>query len=182
MLSKQTVIPSSLNGRHLHRACKCKSDIVLLSGVNIGNLATFVKEIHYEKKLAFAHIDITGGFRPDDMGISLLKNMFHLDGVVSTNMHALSKAKAIGLETVYRLFLLDSRSLERAESVLRANICSAIEILPSGYALSEVQEIRKHVGDTDLIAGGFVRTQNDIDSIFASGFAGVTTSNQDLWR
>ncbi len=60
--------------------------------------------MHITRKLTF-HIDITGGFRPDEVGIQLLKNMFHLDGVISTNMHALTRARAIKLETIYRLFL-----------------------------------------------------------------------------
>lgn len=182
MLEEQIVIPSSLNGKYLREACTAKSNIVLLSGVNIGNLKEFVKFIHQQHKKAFMHIDITGGFRPDDTGITLLKTMFHLDGVISTNMHALTKAKSLGLETIYRLFLIDSRSLERAAGVLKESSFSAIEILPSGYAVSEEKRIRRYVGEKDLIAGGFVRSKEDIEKIFKADFMGVTTSNPALWN
>lgn len=182
MLTKQTVIPSALNGKNLDKACQANSDVVLLSGVNIGNVGACVQYIHKHKKRAFMHIDITGGFRPDQTGIRLLKSMFHLDGVTSTNMHALSTAKVLGLETVYRLFLIDSRSLERAAGLLKDGEFSAIEILPSRYAVSEEKKIRTYVGKTDLIAGGFIRSKSDIDKIFNSNFIGVTTSNSALWK
>ncbi|MCI1985878.1 MAG: glycerol-3-phosphate responsive antiterminator [Lactobacillus sp.] len=182
MLSRQTIIPSSLNGKYLRKACRCESDIVLLSGVNIGNLAEFVSYIHQQQKQAFVHVDITGGFRPDEIGIGLLKNMYHLDGIISTNMHVIARAKALGLETVYRLFLFDSRSLERAAGVLHGGEFSALEILPSAYALSEVENIRQYVGSMPLIAGGFVRTREEIKQIFEAGFAGVTTSDCALWQ
>ena len=125
-MPKSIVIPSSLNGKYLREACEAKSEIVLLSGVNIGNLGSFVEYIHAHHKKAYIHIDITGGFRPDEVGIQLLKNMFHLDGVISTNMHALTRARAIKLETIYRLFLFDSRSLERAAGAMSDGQFSAI--------------------------------------------------------
>ncbi|MDE3281494.1 glycerol-3-phosphate responsive antiterminator [Lacticaseibacillus parahuelsenbergensis] len=182
MLNTQTVIPSSLKGKNLKLACQSSSPIVLIAGCSIGNLQAFVTEIHRCRKQAFVHIDLIAGFKPDTEGMKLLKMMYKVDGIISTNFRALMMGKELGMATVYRVFLLDSRSIDRASSVLSDENFSAVEILPSGYAVQEVETLHRYLKTTDLIAGGFIRSKEDLIRIFAKGFKAVTTSDIALWR
>ena len=182
MLEIPTVIPSSLNGSHLKNACQSASPIVLISGCSIGTLQSFVTTIHEYHKRAFVHIDLIAGFKSDNEGMRLLKTLYKIDGIISTNFRALMIGKELGMETVYRIFLIDSRSIDRASGLLKDGNFSAIEILPSGYAIQEGEKLSKYLKTTDLIAGGFVRSDKDIQQIFAHQFKGITTSDKSLWR
>jgi glycerol uptake operon antiterminator len=181
LLHEKTVIPSVKDLKYLEQACESKSPVVFLTKSNIANLQCLVKTIHDFHKRAFVHIDLIGGFKPDDEGIHLLHSMYHLDGVVSTNIRALSEAYSIGLQTVYRVFLIDSKSLERAGMILKKARFTALEVLPGEYALKQEKYIRKYVKDSELIAGGFIRDQKLIDKILSTSFIGLDTSDSSLW-
>ncbi|NWN99665.1 glycerol-3-phosphate responsive antiterminator [Tetragenococcus halophilus] len=182
MQLKKTVIPSVREPKFLTSACKTTSPIVLLSNSNIGNLKSQVEYVHKNNKQAFAHLELIDGFSPDVKGIKLLKNMYSLDGVFTTNIQAGSIAKNIGLTVVYRFFLIDSRSLKRTANILTKNNFDAIEILPAYSALQEFEHLKQIGGSQELIVGGFVKDSKLMEKIFEVEISGITTSTTDLWQ
>lgn len=182
MRFKNTIIPSVREIRHLSLACKSKSPIILLSNTDIGNLASQVDYVHKCGKQAFAHLELIGGFAPDSSGLKLLKNMYHMDGVFTTNVQAGNIAKNLGMAVVYRFFLIDSRSLKRTSEILRKNTFDAIETLPAYCAVQEFANLQQLGKGIPFIAGGFVRDKKMVKEIFASGICGITTSKIELWN
>jgi hypothetical protein len=51
------------------------------------------------------HLELLGGFKPDQAGINLLKNYYKVDGVISSNLSALRYAKKEGLLTYFGYYL-----------------------------------------------------------------------------
>lgn len=178
---KQFVIPSVNNLRFLDQACNGDAPILFLTKTNICNLHGIVEPIHAAKKKAFVHLEFMNGFKADREGLKLLKNAYKVDGVVSANLHALFEANSLGLETIYRLFLVDSISLERSENVLKGAHFSGIEVLPAINAIEEVQDLKEKLPNEFLIAGGFVRKQEVINRAFHEGYTAVDTSDPTLW-
>lgn len=176
------VIPSLINGRDLNYALRVPAKIILLSGVSIGNLKEFVYAIHEHRKRAVVHIDILGGFKPDDVGIKLLKNLYKLDGILTSNVRALSQGKSLGMATVYRLPLIDSLSLAKAHDALKnSDNYDAVQILPAVCAIAEVQRVKQMVTHRPLIASGLLESQNQVKSAFSVGYQLVATSQKSLW-
>lgn len=178
------IIPSVREQKNLKLACQCKSSIVLLSEAHLGNLMQMVDCVHKHNKLAFADLELIGGFKADNVGIRLLKNMYHLDGIFTTNILAVRFAKNVGLKVCYRFFLIDSRSLKRTSNILKTNKSNfdAIEILPAICGFTEIKSLNKLIGDNYYIAGGFVRSSNFIEKAFLNGISAVTTSDITLWK
>ena len=176
------VIPSSIAGRHLNDAMNGSAKTVLLSGVSIGNLQDFVSAIHKHAKLAIAHIDILGGFKADNTGIELLKNLYKLDGVLTSNVQALVHAKQLGMITVFRLPLLDSLSLSKAMGTLKnTKDYDAVQILPAICAIAEFHRVRRIIIDKPLIASGLIETKEQVKMALSVGYHSVATSHVELW-
>jgi F0F1-type ATP synthase epsilon subunit len=55
-----------------------------------------------------------------------------------------------------------------------------LEVLP-GVMPDIIKEVKVHT-NLPIIAGGFIRTQEDIATILASGATAVTTSHRELWQ
>lgn len=182
MLFEETVIPSVRELKFLKLACKSKSPIILLSNSDIGNLMSQTEYVHKKNKLAFAHLELIGGFSPDAKGLKLLKNRYRLDGVFTTNVQAGNMAKKIGLIVVYRFFLIDSRSLKRTGDILEKNRFDAIEVLPAYCAIQEFDRLKCLGEKGHFIAGGFIKDSKMIDRIFEIGISAITTSDTDLWQ
>ncbi|MFC6181375.1 glycerol-3-phosphate responsive antiterminator [Lactiplantibacillus daowaiensis] len=176
------VIPSVRNIKYLSRACRTKSPLVFLSETNIGNLMSQVEFVHKRGKLVFADLELIGGFKPDVTGMQLLKRMYHLDGIFTTNVTAARIANELNLTVVYRLFMIDSRSLKRTANILRNNHFDAIEFLPAECGIHEIDRLSKMTDRHNYIAGGFIRDSAMIQDIFDVGISGVTTSEVDLWQ
>jgi len=182
MLLNSVVIPSVREIRYLRKACQVNSPIVFISDTNIGNLMSQVEFVHRHNKKVFADLELIGGFKPDSAGMKLLKNMYHLDGIFTTNVNAARMANALGITVVYRLFMIDSRSLKRSANILRNNNFDAIEVLPAECGIQEIERLTEMNDKHNYIAGGFIRDKKMIREIFDVGISAVTTSKVDLWE
>ncbi|WP_243125403.1 MULTISPECIES: glycerol-3-phosphate responsive antiterminator [Clostridium] len=180
IFDKFKIIPSIRRLKELNVALNSKPDILLLSEVHIGNLPALTSMCHEKNKLVLVNIDMIGGISGDQMGIKLLKDLFKVDGVMSASTMKVNIAKSLGLYTIQRFFLIDSRSYETSLKSLKTSKVDAIEVLPAPMAPHFVKEIR-NVKDIPLLAGGFIKDKDTLNSIREAGFDGVTTSERNLW-
>ena len=183
MILNNTIIPSIRNYKYFDKALNCRSEYILLPDADIGNLQSLIGKCHKAGKKALVHLELLGGFKPDQSGISILTKFFKVDGVISSNFTALRYAKKEGLVTIYRVLLVDSRSLEQASYVVKHNSIDAIELLPAEYACTCFDLLKRSFDpiNVQFIAGGFVTRNYLVEKIFHTGFNGITTSDHNLW-
>nr|MDQ6119989.1 glycerol-3-phosphate responsive antiterminator [Klebsiella pneumoniae subsp. pneumoniae] len=182
MISNNTIIPSIRKYKYFEKALSCQSEYVLLSEANIGNLQSLIGKCHQSGKKVLVHLELLGGFKPDQAGINLLKNYYKVDGVIFPISPRYATPKR-GLLTVYRVLLIDSRSLDQSLDIVKHSPPDAIEILPAEYACQCLELISRNLKGFDVvfIAGGFVKRKYLVDKIFHAGFKGITTSEPGLW-
>lgn len=178
MNTARTVIPSVRNFKYFDKALNSKSEFVLLSEADIGNLQSLVAKCHNHNKKALVHLELLGGFRADVSGINILKKLYQVDGVISSNFNALKLARKIGLLTIYRILLIDSRALDNSIDFVTNNSVDAIELLPAEYACIYYDRLTRKIDPrkTHFIAGGFVNRKYIADKVFYTGFDALTTS------
>lgn len=182
MLNEKTIIPSVRDLKHLKKALKSESKFVLLSNANIGNLAELTKVCHQQGKKVLVSADLIGGFKGDREGIQLLKNLFKVDGVASNNVQILRIAKKNGLYTIYRLFMIDSRSLEHSKFIVKEENFDCVEILPGEYAYQKSADLAQNFVGKQMIAGGFISSRDLAEKILSNNyFMGITSSESSLW-
>lgn len=125
------------------------------------------------------NVDLVGGVSADASGLRFLSG--RLEGVISTHRHVIELAKEMGLLTVHRLFAIDSGAVERGVKLIKRAQPHCVEILPA-LAYLEVAAAYPEVLERPVLAGGLLKSRDDVSSILGAGAAGVSTSHQGLWR
>ncbi|MEG1524804.1 MAG: glycerol-3-phosphate responsive antiterminator [Clostridia bacterium] len=161
---------------------KCLQSNVEFVFILYGNLIEIVSTIEKIKevgKLAMVPVDLVDGLSSHDAAIDYIIKNTRADGVISTKASLLRYAKAQGLLTVQRFFLLDSRALENIERQLTNQFTDMIEIIP-GLMPKIVRKIVA-ISEKPVIVGGLISDKEDIVELLRAGAMGITTSNAELW-
>lgn len=181
-IPQSTVIPSVRRIRELDRALKCASPHILLSEVHIGNLQAFAAKCAAADKKVLVHADLIGGFKPDREGVKLLRNMYHVAGVLTQSAQVVLAAKRARLDAIQRVFVMDSRSLERGLASIGEFGPDGIEVLPGMLALRQRQLFDPWNETSTLIAGGMITTKEEAQQLFDCGYRAITASTPELWE
>jgi glycerol uptake operon antiterminator len=139
-----------------------------------------IKENIAKGALVFPHLDLLKGIAADKSGISFLKNMIGITGIISTHTNLLQFAKKEGLATIQRLFILDSESLVTGLKKVQGCTPDGIELLPAPVLPFIIDRIEPR-SLPPIIAGGLVRTPEDVKKIVSSGAMAISTSDKTLW-
>ncbi len=127
----------------------------------------------------YVNVDLVGGIASDASGLRFLSG--RVEGIISTHRHVIELARETDLLTIHRLFAIDSGAVERGVKLIRRAQPHCVEILPA-LAYPKVATAYPELLERPVLAGGLLKSQEDISSILAAGAAGVSTSYQKLWR
>lgn len=86
----------------------------------------------------------------------------------------------MGLETIFRISLIDSHSVEMALRSLKGVNFTAVELRPYSHAV-EFLPMFKEIFTGKFFAGGFINSEERIKICQKAGFDGVMTSTKKLW-
>lgn len=128
----------------------------------------------------FAHIDLIAGLENSEAGLEYLASLGRLHGIVTVHHHLAKSARQMGLMTIVRLFLSDSRAVERGIAVACKSQADAIEILPAAAAVKVASDFTRC--PLPRIAGGLCRTEADVREAIGSGCRAVTSTRPELWK
>ena len=127
----------------------------------------------------YVNVDLVGGIASDASGLRFLSR--YVEGIISTHRHVIELAKTSRLITIQRLFAIDSGAVERGLKLIRRAQPRFVEILP-GLAYREIARQYSEVLDLPVLAGGLLKSREDISTILEAGAVGVSTSDQELWN
>jgi glycerol uptake operon antiterminator len=143
-------------------------------------LPQFVAEAHRRGKGMVVHIDLIGGIGKDRAGIQYL-HQIGVDAIITSRSQLVSAARAEGMTTIQRLLLLDDSALESGVRTIARAAPDIVEVLP-GIIFPEVASTLRQLLVGPFIAGGFIRTADDVARIRAAGGILSSTSTYQLWR
>ncbi len=153
--------------------------LFLLKG-NAFQLAPFIVRAHEQGKGVVVHVDLVSGVGKDRAGIHYL-HQIGVDAIITSRSQLISAARAEGLVTIQRLLLVDDSALETGvRTIARANP-DVVEVLP-GVIFPSVAPMLQHLLAGPFIAGGFIRTPEDVARIHAAGGILSSSSTYALWR
>jgi|1185.fasta_scaffold134067_1 glycerol uptake operon antiterminator len=166
-----------------HAALIAKASAVFLQGGALSDLDSAVKRFR-ESGLShlplFVHVDLVAGLENSEAGIEFLASHEHIAGIVTVHHHLAGAARRLGLLTIVRLFLSDSRAVDRGLFVVKKSHPDAIEILPACVASKVASDFAEY--SIPRIAGGLCRTEADVNDVLASGCRAVTSTSPALWK
>lgn len=164
----------------LLKALDSDCQVIFLLYGTILSVESLVQQVHSRNKICFVHIDLVEGLSNRDVAVDGLVKLSHPDGIISTRAPLIRRAQQLGLIAIQRVFILDSLSLKSLLSQIDSSRPDYIEVLP-GIIPSVIQEITQTI-PTPLIAGGLIRSKQDVIQAFQSGVIAVSTSCQTVWQ
>lgn len=165
-----------------HGDLLAKASCVFLQGGSLHALSDTLNEFDGRKlgKVPLlVHIDLLAGLENNDAGLEFLASFERISGIVTVHHHLAGAARKLGLLSVVRLFLSDSRAMDRGLAVVNKSRPDAIEILPAAAAPKVAADFASC--RIPRIAGGLCRTEADVKETLASGCRAVTSTSPELW-
>lgn len=179
-LRARPVIAGVRRAAEVEGAAASGAGVVFILGEDIFALRESVAAAHRQARLILAHIDLIKGVGRDEAGVRFLAQTLRIDGILTTRATLIGPAKREGLIAVQRLFVLDSESLETGLPAVERAGPDAVEVLP-GVVLPHITARLRQASLPPVIAGGLIRTAEQVREILGAGAVAVSTSVRALW-
>src|SRR5690348_9590734 len=151
---------------------------ILLRRCNLFDLRALLENA-YERELAvYISMDHIDGIAPDAAGLRYLATQLHITGVVSSHGKVLAQAKSLDMETVQRIFAIDSTGLEVALESVDEQQIDLLAISPALVIPYAVAQMPLHL---PFIGSGFISTAQQVQRVLRAGAIGVTVTRPELW-
>lgn len=137
-----------------------------------------IKDVQPHARVFF-HIDLADGIAADETGVKFV-HACGVDGIVTTRPTLIEAGKSLGLETVLRAFLQDSRSLRRTIQIGQRCGPAGLDILPGPVLPEVLGELSKSLSQP-VIGGGLIRRPEQVRNLLKAGCRAVSTSSPELW-
>lgn len=174
------IIAAVKDEEQLEQAIATDCKILFFLFGNICTIHPLVERAKKAGKLAFVHLDLTQGLSSKDVAADFIKEYTQADGVISTRPVLLRRAKALGLVTVLRIFLVDSLSLANLDKQIDACDPDLVEVMP-GVMPKVIRRVCQRISQP-VIAGGMVSDKEDVIAALSAGGLCVSTTCQELWE
>ncbi|SDM24142.1 glycerol-3-phosphate responsive antiterminator [Sediminibacillus halophilus] len=176
----QGILPAIRDMKDFEKLLSSEYQYVIFLETRLSQLVSLIKYAKREGKKVFVHADLIQGLKTDEAGIEFLIRNLKPDGIITTRGNVISYAKKQGVLAVQRLFALDSHALESNIKIINKVKPDYIEVLP-GLIPKLIGEIFERT-DIPVIAGGLIRSQEDVENAYQGGAKAVTTSRSELWN
>jgi len=179
LLERNPIIAAIHHSDFSKEAVSSQSEVIFLLSANILQIADLVQFLREQKKIVFVHADLIEGLGKDSTSVEYISKKIKPDGILSTKGNVLKRAKELGLITVQRIFLLDSRALNSGVEMIKQYNPDFVEVMP-GLIPRGISELRNRIKQP-IIAGGMITSKEDVISALKAGALAVSTSRRELW-
>ncbi|PZD96301.1 glycerol-3-phosphate responsive antiterminator GlpP [Paenibacillus sambharensis] len=176
----QPVLPAVRKVKDFEKLMKLPHTYIILLDCHISQLSQLVGMAKANSKKVLLHADLIEGLKNDEYAAEYLCQVIKPEGIISTRSGVITKTKQNGLLAIQRLFLLDTNALEKSYVLLERTRPDFIEVLP-GVIPHIIAEVLQRTG-IPIIAGGLIRSAEDVTQALRAGASAVTSSNLGLWN
>lgn len=177
---EQKIIPAIRQLRDLEAAFGAKQEYIVLMNVHVAMARAVVAQAAQNGKKVLLHADLIDGLKSDEHGAEFLAQEVRPAGIISTRNNVLLTAKKKGLIAIQRFFLLDSLALDNSFVQIEKTKPDYVELLP-GIMPAIIRQFASATS-VPVIAGGLIRTEDDIRQALEAGAVAATTSRKSLWN
>ena len=160
-------------------ALKGNTKVVFDLQPDIFSVQDRVQLAHQNNKKYLLHLDLASGIGKDELGLQFVKQA-GVDGVISTRVNIIKKARELDLFTVQRFFIVDSHSVETTLEAIGSARPDMIEIMPG--LLPKVIAALVQQTDVPVIAGGLIESRKEAEIILKYGASAISAGTQKLWE
>ncbi len=151
---------------------------IFLRHCNLFDLAGLLEQVQKRGFAVYVSIDHIDGIHADNAGLQYLAHTLHVQGIVSSHPRTLALGKSLGLETIQRIFALDSTGMEAALESVDTSSVDILDISPALVVPHIASSIR---GSRPFIASGLIQTIQQMHTVLRAGAISVVVARDDLW-
>ena len=150
---------------------------------DLGSIENIVKQIKDAGKIAMVHIDLVNGMQPKEVSLDFIRNRTGADGIITTKYSLVQHAKNLELNTILRMFMLDSTSMETLDRYSRQDSVQPdiMELLP-GTLLPDVIRRANQICRVPVMASGLISRKEEVMNALKNGAISISTTNETLWN
>ncbi len=166
----------------LEKSCKMEEiRVIFVLFGDICTIGSIVERIKAAGKTALVHIDLVTGLSSKEITVDFIKEHTQADGIITTKLMLVHRAKELSMYTVLRFFVIDSMALKSIESLekQKGGRPDFIEVLPG--VMPKVLKKICGLSRIPVIAGGLIADKEDVMGALDAGAVAVSTTNQDVW-
>ena len=176
---RQKIIPVIENRTEFLRALNAPQiSTIVLRHCNLLDLRPILDHAFEREVAVYVNVDHIDGIHPDSAGLRFLAHQLHIAGIVSSNPRILTLGKGFKLETIQRLFAVDSTGLETALESVDSHHVDLLDISP---ALVIPYVVSHTVLPLPFIGSGLISTLQQVQSVLRAGALRVTTARSELY-
>ena len=173
------VVAAIKDDKGLYRCLESEIKIVFILYGDIVRIADIVDCIKEKGKLAVVHMDLVTGLSGKEVAVDFIKKSTRADGIISTKLYLIRRARELDLVTILRLFAIDSMAFDNIKKQYEAVLPDIVEILP-GIMPRIIKKIT-HLVPSPVIAGGMIVEKSDVIAAIDAGAISISSTNQDIW-
>jgi len=177
--AKQKTIPVIENRTLFSRALDASQiTTILLRHCNLFELRPMLDHAFERGVAVYVNVDHIDGIHPDTAGLRYLAQQLHIAGIISSNTRILALGKSFELETVQRLFAVDSTGLEAALESVDTHHVDLLDISPAlviPYVVSQTPLPLPFMGS------GLISTFQQVQAVLRAGALHVAVARPELW-
>ncbi|QCT03353.1 GlpP [Paenibacillus algicola] len=177
---EQKILPAAKQIKELERILESPYACGVLLDTQMSRLGQLYRLIRQTQKSMLLHADLIQGLKNDEYAADYLCQEIRPDGLISTRSSVIMKAKQKGITAIQRVFMLDTLALEKSYALLEKTQPDYIEVLP-GAMPHMIEEVRLRTG-IPVIAGGLIRSPQQVEEAIRAGARAVTTSSRELFQ
>lgn len=178
-VEESPVIAAIKDEAGLKLCLESESQVVFILYGDVCTIADIVQTVKDSGRLALVHLDLVAGLSSKEVAVDFIRRSTQADGIISTKPSLVKHAAGLGLFTVLRFFVLDSKSLQQVESQWRSARPDFVEILPG--VMPKIIRRLKGLVEAPLIAGGLISDREDIIAALDAGAVSVSATSPKVW-
>jgi glycerol uptake operon antiterminator len=153
---------------------------VLLRHCSLFDVSSLLERAHQRGLAVYVNVDHIDGIHPDAAGLRYLAEQLRVTGIISNHSRILALGKDFGLETVQRIFAVDSTGLEMALESVDQQYVDVLDISPALVVPHVIPYLSTPL-PLPFIASGLIYTTKQVQAVLKCGALGVAVSRPELW-
>ncbi len=154
---------------------------VSLRHCNLFEFTGFFERAYQRHIPTYVNTDHMDGIHADNAGLRYLSEHLHITGIISSHARVLAIGKSFGLETIQRIFALDSTGLETSLDSVDTATVDLLDISPALVVPHIIARLRPAL-PLPFIASGLLYNAEQIQHVLQAGATGVLIARDELWN
>ena len=178
-LTRRPVIATLYGAEHIGSFVESGAEIAIVANFELRRLQPVIRQLTDAGKYVIVNIDSSDGLSQDKGGVDFLADL-GAQGLVSTRVATIQRARRAGLVVMQKVFVTDRSTLPRSIAALEQSEPNLVQLMPAPMLPLIPAQYRKAL--PPIVASGFVCGRDEVVTALKAGAVAVSTSDKRLWQ